>query len=321
MSYRLPPLSALRVFEAAARLLSFKRAAAELHVTPAAVSLQIKSLEAFLGVALFHRGSAGLTLTARGKALYPGVCRGFEQFAAAIEQSLASDERALNVTAPPSFATRWLVPRLSGFAREYPDIALRVSSDPANIDHAAGGSESPRAIDPRDEASTIAIRFGRGGYPGCRDQKILAPDYLLVCSPALLGGASADLPLDLRGQVLLHDESVSVEKDRPNWAAWLQLAGASVIGAIGAIDATRGPRFSNSIMTLAAALDGQGLALLLEPLVEAELASGRLVSPFALRLPSAYAYYLSVPEALRARPAVVAFAHWLSRQSPSASVD
>lgn len=309
-SPRLPPLSALRVFEAAARLSSFKRAAAELHVTPAAVSQQIRSLESFLGVALFHRESRGLVLSVRGKALYPGVREGFAQFARAVERSLASGQDALTVTAPPSFATRWLVPRLSGWAREHPDIALRVSSEAANIDaEPTPPAAAPPHLDRRDDTATIAIRFGRGRYPGCRDRKILAPAYLLVCSPSLLSGAAAGRDdIDLRRQVLLHDESVAVEQDRPDWAAWLGLAG------IGDVDATRGPRFSNSIMTLEAAVDGQGVALLLEPLVEAELASGRLRAPYDIRLPSAYAYYLSVPEALVERPVVLAFEQWLMAQ-------
>lgn len=307
MSHRLPPLSALRVFEAAARLLSFRQAAEELHVTPAAISQQIRSLESFLGVTLFHRESRGLVLSARGNALYPGIREGFERFALAIEHTLAADQHALTVTVPPSFATRWLVPRLAGFARDYPEIALRVSSEPTNIDPEPGQpAEAPGATVSSDDGATIAIRFGRGAYPGCRDRKILAPDYLLVSSPCLLvAGAPAADPIDLRRCVLLHDESVPPQKDRPDWAAWLRRAG------IGEVDASRGPRFSNSIMTLEAVLDGQGVALLAEPLVAAELASGRLIAPFPVRLPSAYAYYLSVPEAWLAHPAVLAFETWL----------
>lgn len=306
MSHRLPPLSALRVFEAAARLLSFRQAAEELHVTPAAISQQIRSLESFLGVALFHRESRGLALSARGKALYPGIREGFERFALAIEHTLAADQHALTVTVPPSFATRWLVPRLAGFARDYPEIALRLSSAPSNIDREPGQpAEAPGAA-AGDDGATIAIRFGRGAYPGCRDRKLLAPEYLLVCSPQLqVAGAPAEDPIDLRRRVLLHDDSVPPQKDRPDWTSWLRRAG------IGDVDASRGPRFSNSIMTLEAALDGQGVALLAEPLVAAELISGRLIAPFPVRLPSAYAYYLSVPEALLAHPAVVAFETWL----------
>lgn len=307
MSHRLPPLSALRVFEAAARLLSFRLAAEELHVTPAAVSQQIRSLESFLGVTLFHRESRGLVLSTRGKALYPGIREGFERFALAIERTLAADQHTLTVTVPPSFATRWLVPRLAGFARDYPDIALRLSSEPTNIDREPGQpAEAPGAAASGEAGATIAIRFGRGAYPGCRDRRLVAPEYLLVSSPRLLvAGAPAADPIDLRRRVLLHDDSVPPQPDRPDWAAWLRRAG------IGDIDASRGPRFSNSIMALEAALDGQGVALLAEPLVAAELASGRLIAPFPLRLRSAYAYYLSVPEAWLAHPAVVAFENWL----------
>lgn len=312
MAYRLPPLSSFRTFEAAARHLSFRKAAEELHVTPAAVSQQIKSLETYLGVSLFLRQPKALQLTEEGLAMYPRVRDGMDSFAAAIESTRRAG-LALNVTAPPSFATRWLVPRLARFSLAHAEVAIRISSNPENIDGTQTALDMTiEASDPRHEASEVAIRFGTGIYPGYRVEKILTPDYVLVCSPRLLDGeAPLRSPENLVNQILIHDESIPDPEQRPSWHEWFKLAGVS------GVDTERGPRFSNSILAQEAATEGQGVALALRPQVEAEVAAGRLAIPFATTLPSAYAYYLVIPQAIAERPVVAAFKDWLQAEAGS----
>lgn len=312
MAYRLPPLSSFRTFEAAARHLSFRKAADELHVTPAAVSQQIKSLETYLGVSLFLRLPKVLQLTEEGLAMYPRVRDGMDSFAAAIESTRRAG-LALNVTAPPSFATRWLVPRLARFSLAHAEVAIRISSNPENIDGPQTALDMTiEASDPRHEASEVAIRFGTGVYPGYQVEKMLTPDYVLVCSPRLLDGeAPLRSPEDLVNQILIHDESIPDPEQRPSWHEWFKLAGVS------GVDTERGPRFSNSILAQEAATEGQGVALALRPQVEAEVAAGRLAIPFATTLPSAYAYYLVIPQAIAERPVVTAFKDWLQAEAGS----
>lgn len=312
MAYRLPPLTSFRTFEAAARHLSFRKAADELHVTPAAVSQQIKSLETYLGVSLFLRQPKALQLTEEGLAMYPRVRDGMDSFAAAIESTRRAG-LALNVTAPPSFATRWLVPRLARFSLAHAEVAIRISSNPENIDGPQTALDMTiEASDPRHEASEVAIRFGTGIYPGYQVEKMLTPDYVLVCSPRLLDGeAPLRSPEDLVNQILIHDESIPDPEQRPSWHEWFKLAGVS------GVDTERGPRFSNSILAQEAATEGQGVALALRPQVEAEVAAGRLAIPFATTLPSAYAYYLVIPQAIAERPVVTAFKDWLRAEAGS----
>ncbi|MGE5467569.1 MAG: transcriptional regulator GcvA [Ignavibacteria bacterium] len=312
MSYRLPPLAALRAFDAAARHLSFKKAAEELHVTPAAVSQQMKSLEDYLGVPLFRRLTRALELTPQGLAMLPKLREGFECLAAAVAATCQQDDGALTVTAPPSFASRWLVPRLSSFAAACPDVELRLASSPDTVDRRG---ETPvfgdGAFDPRERASEVAIRFGLGDYAGLRVDKILAPMRVPVCSPRII---TARRPLakpdDLRRHVLIHDETVPEDGAQSDWQRWLELAGVDAK----AVDARRGPRFSNAVLAVEAALDGQGVALAIRPLVEADVAAGRLVIPFELELASDYAYFLVMPEVVARRPSVAAFRDWLLAQ-------
>ncbi|HEX8987247.1 MAG TPA: transcriptional regulator GcvA [Rhodocyclaceae bacterium] len=309
MTYRLPPLAALRALESAARHLSFKKAAEELHVTPAAVSQQIKALEDYLGVPLFRRLTRALEMTPQGAAMLPKLREGFECLAAAVATTRRSDDGGLTVTAPPSFASRWLVPRLSRFGAVHPDVELRLASSPDSVDRRG---ETPLfgdgMFDPRDAGSEVAIRFGLGDYPGFHVDRIFAPERVPVCSRRL---ASAKRPLatpeDLRHHVLLHDETVASDGGQSDWDRWLRLAGVRK----GTVDTQRGPRFSNAVLAVEAALDGQGVALAMRPLIEADVAAGRLVVPFELALPSSYAYFLVMPEVVGRRPAVAAFRTWL----------
>lgn len=311
MSYRLPPLSALRTFEAAARYQSFKRAAEALNVTPAAVSQQIRTLEDWLDVALFVRRPGAMQLTEAGAAMYPRIRDGLNSFAAAVDSVGKNLDRSLDVIAPPAFATRWLVPRLPRFSARHPAVAIRIVSDPGCIDGATSAlAPSPT---PPEPGAAVSIRLGAGAYPGYQVDLLQTPHYVLACSPRLLAGeAPLRSPEDLRGMPLIHDESIPLPEHRPSWEEWFRLAGVS------GVEVGRGPRFSNQILALEAALDGQGAALLLQPQIEAELAAGRLVTPFAICLRSAYSYYLLTPTPMAGHPAVVAFRQWLLAEAAGA---
>lgn len=308
MSYRLPPLNALRDFEVAARHLSFKKAAEELCVTPTAVSHQIKLLEEFLGMELFHRRTRSLELTPEGQAMLPKVRDGLECFASAVERTRRQDTRQrLVIVAPPSFATRWLVPRLKGFAEREPAIELHLVSSLNAID--TDSSLIARTfdqIDLRDGDSHVAICFGTGSYPGYRVDRILSSGYVPVCSPDLMQGVHPlRTPDDLRFHTLIHDDTIADERARPTWGEWLRIAGIQNPGA----DA--GPHFRDSGLALAAAIDGLGIALASRPLAATEVAAGRLVVPFRISFRERFAYYLVAPEAIAGRAPVVALRHWL----------
>lgn len=313
MTYRLPPLQALRSFESAARHLSFKLAAGELHVTPAAISQQVKALEDYLGVRLFLRMSRRLALTSEGEAMLPKLREAFECLAAAVEATRGADG-TLAIMAPPNFAARWLVPRLIRFARAHPEVDFLLSSSLDAIDrHDTVAAPVPAIVDPRNPRNGVAIRFGPGRCPGQRVDMILAPDYTLVCSPRLLTGKRPlRVPDDLRWHVLIQDEAIPGESLRPSWEEWLRVAG------ITDMDAFHSMRFGNSTLALEAALDGQGVVLAPEPLVAAEVAAGRLVIPFAIKVLSRHFYYLATPEAIADRPPVVAFRTWLLAEAEEA---
>lgn len=312
MFSRLPPLNALRAFEVAARHLSFKNAALELSVTPTAVSHQIKLLEDFLGLPLFHRLTRALALTPQGEAMLPKVREGLACFAAAAE---AACERVRNdrliVVMPPSFATRWLVPRLRRFALTEPALSLHVVRSLKAIDSGqATGAASFDEVDLRPGDAMVVIRYGSGVYPGFQVDPMFGSDYIAVCSPKLL---QADPPLrvpdDMRFQVLLHDESTTSERSGLGWDEWLRLAGVQ------GVDSQAGPHFSDSGMVYVAALDGLGVALASKPLVATALAQGRLVAPFDITVGQNHAYYLVVPEAVAKWPAVQAFRQWLLEEA------
>ena len=312
MPYRLPPLNSLRAFEAAARHLSFKNAAVELSVTPTAVSHQVKLLEEFLGLSLFRRLTRALELTAQGEAMLPKVREGLECFAAAVEHTQEHDSAGrLFVVSPPSFAARWLVPRLQRFTRAEPTLSLHLLSSLETIDDdPPSGAPGFENVDLREDDSQVVIRFGTGIYPGCRVDHIFGPDYIAVCSPRLL---NAKLPLrkpaDDKFHVLLHDDTIANERARPSWAEWLRQAGVTNV------DSSVGPHFSDSGLALVAAVDGLGIALASKPLVAAEIAEGRLVAPFDISVGQQYAYYLVTPEAISARPLVEAFREWLLEEA------
>lgn len=312
MSYRLPPLNALRAFEAAARHLSFKKAGEELAVTPTAISHQIRGLEDYLGFALFRRLTRALDLTAEGRAMLPKVREGLECFAAAIESTNRHEAGGrLLVSSPPAFAARWLIRHLPGFTVRHPEVQLHMTASVKTIDPPdTPGVSGFVEIDVRDDETELFIRFGRGQYAGCRVDRLFSPAYTAVCSPRLLSGQRPlNVPGDLRQHALLHDDTIPELIDRPTWAEWLQLAGVE------GFDDHPGMHFSDSGLVLSAAIDGVGVALASKPLIEAEVAAGRLVVPFDIVIRRPQAYFLVTPEAIADRPVVRAFRAWLLEEA------
>ena len=317
MIYRLPPLNALRVFEAAARHLSFKEAANELSITQAAVSHQIKSLEEYLGVQLFKREGRGVQLTEAARAALPRLRERFDALAAAVETiHLRADETDLQITAPPVFTARWLMPRLADFAKREPKIDVRVVSSSKMVD--AGALDQPLIttnFDLRSESSGVEIHLGSGDYPGYRADKLFSVSTIVVASPDLVKGRPGLAePADLANQTLLHDDAMDLVAQGHAWEKWLDVAGVA-----DRVDGTRGPHFSTNILSLEAASQKLGVALALRPLVDADIASGRLCAPFKAALTPRSSYYLVCPEVISERPAVAAFRKWLLSQAETKS--
>ena len=317
MTYRLPPLNSLRVFEAAARHLSFKKAGEELSVTPTAISHQLRGLEDYLGFPLFRRLTRALELTAEGRAMLPKVREGLECFAAAIESTRRpSSGGRLLVSAPPAFASRWLIRRLPGFTAAQPEVQLHMRTSVNAIDPRHGAASSGmEGLDVRDDECEVFIRFGRGQYPGCRSDWLFSPVYTPVCSPELLAGKRRlKTPADLRHHALIHDDTIPELMDRPSWGEWLQLAG------IDDIDANAGTHFSDPGLVLSAAIEGVGVALSSKPLINDEIVAGRLIAPFDIVIRRPQAYFLVSPEAVAGRPVVEAFRAWLLEEAGKVAV-
>jgi len=307
--YRLPPLNALRVFEAAARHLSFKEAAAELHITQAAVSHQVKSLEEYLGVQLFRRSARGVQLTDAARACLPKLREGFDALAAAVETIRErGEETELVITAPPVFTARWLMPRLAEFSKREPKIELHVFASSKMVD--AGALDSTALVgdlDLRMESSAVQIHLGAGNYPGHRADRLFGVAIVAVASPDLEPGLRA--PEDLGKHTLLHDDAMEIVAGGNAWRKWLEAAGVAE-----RVESDRGPHFSSNILSLEAASQKLGVALALRPLVNADIASGRLAAPFDVEVKPGSAYYLVCPEVIADRPAVAAFRKWLLEQ-------
>ncbi len=289
MARRLPPLNSLKCFEAAGRLLSFTGAAHELNVTQAAISHQIKVIEQFLGVSLFERYPRRLALTEQGKQLLPEVTEAFDRVSSAIG-ALGQEQfsNMISVRLGPSFAARWLSPRLKYFWLQYPEIDLCLF-------HAANAP-----TDFEREEIDIAVTYGKGDWSGVVADRLLSLDFFPVCTPAFLHN---DKPLteieNLRYYTLLHDA------DYANWRDWLGLAGLDDILA------EKGTIIDDTNVLIQAAIDGQGIALGSTAFVQDLLDSGRLVKPFELDLVNDFAYYVVCPESHLKNPAVNAFKEWL----------
>lgn len=299
MARQLPPLNALRVFEAAARHLSFTRAAEELHVTQTAVSHQVKLLEDTLGQPLFRRFNRRLVLTEAGQAYLPPLRDAFDAMDAATKQiGRRGGPRQLRITTLQSLAAKWLVPRMPRFQARHPGLDLLLST-------------GEHAVDFRREDIDLGIRLGAGNYPGLHVEYLMDDFVFPVCAPGLVDG---DPPLrrveDLKHHALLHDMWVLPEEHAPVWRNWLAHAaqqGADIRG----IDATRGAGFSDSAMAIQAAIAGQGVVLGRRALVADDLAAGLLVRPFGPELQNRFSYYLVCPPAVAQSRDFIAFRDWL----------
>lgn len=291
---RLPPLSALRAFEAVARQLSFTGAARELHVTTGAISQQVRVLEEQLGASLFQRSRRAVSLTAAGNAILPDVQAGFESLYRVLDQGLSRHaSAALSISVAPSFASKWLLPRLPEFSTRFPDIELRISATAALADFAADGVD-------------LAIRFGEGKYGSLHAERLFRESLCPMCSPKLARGKrSLRVPSDLRHFRLIHDLSVPGKNPGGGWARWLELAGAE------GVNAGRGIRFTLAELALQAAVDGAGVVLGRVVLAERDLLQGLLVRPFGQELPISASYYLVMPRKSADRPQIQAFRGWL----------
>lgn len=290
MSDRLPPLTALRGFEAAARHLSFAKAADELNVTPAALSFQIKTLEEHLGQALFRRLNRAVELTEAGRALHPGTQAGFESLKQAWRAAQrVSDTNTLTVTAGPAFTAKWLAPRLFHFARSHPEIELRFSASLRLMDF---------AIDEVD----VAIRFGEGSDQGLFSQDIIGEWLTPMMSPSL--AETLGSPADLTGATLLHLHDVTDISHQATWATWFQAAGLGP-------SPKSGPRFDQADHAIDAALAGAGVTLGRLSLAYGALADGSLVAPFPLALRANSHYRVVCRAGDETRPQVAAFLAWI----------
>ena len=293
MPKRLPSLNGLRAFEAAARHLSFTRAAEELSVTQTAISHQIRRLEEQSGLPLFLRGRGGLRLSAAGERYLPAVSAAFDGLREATD-SLTGQHAAgpLTVSTIASFATKWLVPHLSRFQAAYPDIDIRISTSNAMVDFR------------RDEVD-CAIRYGYGDWPEVTATRLMEEDIFPVCSPKLLEtGPPLQRPEDLRQHALLHTSTLP-----DDWRLWLTAAGISDI------DPEKGPVFDQSMMTLQAAIEGLGVALGRTLIADADLNAGRLVAPFDVTTPTTTAYYFVAPKEHQDWPRLQSFRQWLLEEA------
>jgi LysR family glycine cleavage system transcriptional activator len=294
---RLPPLNALRAFEAAARHLNFSRAADELAVTPGAVSQQIQNLEDYVGAALFKRTPKGLLLTDAAQTALPALREAFDRLAeAASLLTAAVDGRRLTVTVAPSFAAKWLVPRLGRFEARHPQVDVWLSAGMEVVDFASG------EID-------LAIRYGTGRYPGMEVVKLMSETVIPVASPAFLEAHPLDTPADLANTILLHDGSPDADESCPDWAMWLAARGVK------GVDGTRGPRFNQSSLVIEAAAGGRGVALAKRALAQADLDAGRLVAPLQISTLVDFAYYVVHPKAKGRLSQVKAFVNWIAEEA------
>jgi len=292
---RLPQLKSLQAFEAAARWLSFSKAAEELHVTPAAISQQIRQLEDKLGITLFHRMTRAVRLTEEARTVLPLMTEGFDKLAEAVERLSREQETGLvTVSTAPTFAAKWLLQRLPDFTEKYPDIDLRFDA----------------SLIPRDfygDGIDVSIRLSQGDHPGLYQARVFGEEFNPVCSPGLLNGNKPlQVPADLKQHRLLHIDWGELEGAVPDWPMWLDAIGVTGINPL------PGPHFT---MEIEAAILGNGVALVSHHAVAEDLDAGRLVMPFDLALPIEFSYWLLCPQEYLRRAQVKAFCDWLLEQA------
>ncbi len=286
MASRLPAMQALRAFEAAARTRSFSRAAESMHLTHGAISHQIKTLEADIGVRLFERAGRGIRLTDEGERLALRVRTALADLESAVrEVSALRNRRQLRVSVAPSFAARWLLPRIGRFLAAHPDIDLDVRATISLADF-------------RRDDDDVAIRFGGGTWPGAAAELLFDEFYTPVCSPRLKSGRLPATPADLAGHTLLRSADEL-------WRPWFEAAGLDWLEPV------RGPVFSDASHMLQAAADGQGIALARISLLGNDVRNGVLVRLFPIIVPAAFRTYLVYPPRLADSPKLASFRAWL----------
>ena len=281
------PLSLLETFVAVARAGRMREAAAAMSLTPGAISQRVRELEELAGHRLFDRTSAGVTLSAAGQSLFAALDEPFRRIEDARRELERPSARRVRVSTMASFASNWLVPRLSRFSKLHPEIDIELETD-------------SRLVDLRREPVDIAIRHGLGGYAGLIAVPLVAPELIVVASPSLLEDrAPIRTPSDCLAFPLLHD------MERADWRLWFEAHGAHAPAQLA------GPSFSDDHLVVKAAAAGQGLALVRDTYADDDLRAGRLVRALSVRWPTNFAYYaVSTAQALQ-RPPVMRFREWL----------
>jgi len=306
----LPPLNALRAFEAAARLLSLKKAAAELNVTPAAISHQIKLLEDFAGRPLLVRKPRAIELTNAARAALPRLSAGFDQLAdAARLLREAGPESTLTVSVAPSFATCWLMPRLHRFLSAEPEVDVRITA--RTRQSTSVGAQSQREADTWLADADVAVLLSNGQFPGYHVERLVPLSVTPLGSPRLLAGRTL-APTDLREFTLIHDDIGKLFDGHDFWDLWLEATGAA------SLRLKHGVHFSHTVLALEAAVEGVGIVATLPELARPQLEDGRLVAPFELRVELPYAYFLVAREEALSRASVQTFLAWLRGQAADA---
>jgi LysR family glycine cleavage system transcriptional activator len=295
---RLAHLNALRALEAVARHRSFLKASHELSVTAGAISQQVRLLEDYYGVQLFRRHVRSISLTDECAAVLPDLSAGFDSLSRAIvrlQSEAAGGE--VSVSAPPTFAVRWLAHRLGAFSVANPDVRIALDS-------------SDRLVDFRREDVDLAIRYGRGRWSGLQAERLIGESIMPVCAPAYLERVPLRVPEDARAAQLIHDRTMlTADPAFPTWASWFEAMGIEPPRGEGAL------HFSSSLSAIQAAVDGHGLILGRSAVIDDELRAGRLVCPFAGAISSGNAYYLVLPEAAVLTRGMRAFAAWLVEEA------
>lgn len=301
-------LNALRAFEASARHQSFSAAAAELHVTPAAVGQLVRTLEEWLGAPLFHRSTSGrarLVATETAERALPDIRAGFDRLTSGLERlKEGSASGVLTVTVSPAFAAKWLLPRIDRFQTAWPDTDVRLDTSLKPVDFVA------QRVD-------IGVRYGTGSWPGLKADKLMDEEVYPVCSPGLLReGGRLRQPNDLTRDTLIHDLSMDSHAGFPSWDAWLQKAGVT------GVTTTRGLQINNSAAVLQAAIDGHGVALARSVMAHDDLTTGRLVRLFPdVTFASPLAYYVIYRAECSGLPRLMAFRDWLLEEAAAPGLE
>jgi len=298
MKRSLLPLNALRAFDAAARHMSFKHAADDLSVTPAAISQQIRSLEEFLGVELFRRTNRSLVLTEAAQLSLAPLKEAFELMEESVD--ILTDSKTSNhlkISVSPSFASKWLVPRIANYYERRPDAVVKIDA-------------TMQVTDFKIQDTDLCIRYGLGNYPGLYVEEILRETIFPVCSPDLVDCNNlADCPSEMLKHTLIHDDSTVEDDSAPNWTMWLRAAGLEPRGGMPAL------HFNNNALAIEAAVAGRGVALARSVIAEEDLKAGRLICPFGEGVPLDFKHYIVCPKDKLKNERVLEFMDWLRAET------